>query len=122
MDFIEQEEQILEESFNILTRDGVRAFTVESLSQNLGMSKKTIYKFFPSKEVLVDRSVELFLHLIEKKFKKLIATEPNPAIQFVKVMEFIMGHVSRISIEKLAELKLRFPNIWIKNGDISIGA
>ena len=122
MDFIEQEEQILEESFNILTRDGVRAFTVDSLSQNLGMSKKTIYKFFPSKEVLVDRSVELFLHLIEKKFKKLIATEPNPAIQFVKVMEFIMGHVSKISIEKLAELKLRFPKIWIKNGDISIGA
>ncbi len=122
MDFIEQEEQILEESFNILTRDGVRAFTVDSLSQNLGMSKKTIYNFFPSKEVLVDRSVELFLHLIEKKFKKLIATEPNPAIQFVKVMEFIMGHVSKISIEKLAELKLRFPKIWIKNGDISIGA
>ena len=122
MDFIEQEEQILEESFNILTRDGVRAFTVDSLSQNLGMSKKTIYNFFPSKEVLVDRSVELFLHLIEKKFKKLIATEPNPAIQFVKVMEFIMGHVSKISIEKLAELKLRFPKIWKKNGDISIGA
>ena len=122
MDFIEQEEQILEESFNALTRDGVRAFTVDSLSQDLGMSKKTIYKFFPSKEVLVDRSVELFLHLIEKKFKKLIATEPNPAIQFVKVMEFIMGHVSKISIEKLAELKLRFPKIWIKNGDISIGA
>ena len=122
MDFIKQEEQILEESFNALTRDGVRAFTVDSLSQDLGMSKKTIYKFFPSKEVLVDRSVELFLHLIEKKFKKLIATEPNPAIQFVKVMEFIMGHVSKISIEKLAELKLRFPKIWIKNGDISIGA
>jgi hypothetical protein len=38
------------------------------------------------------------------------------------VMEFIMGHVSKISIEKLAELKLRFPKIWIKNGDISIGA
>ena len=114
MDFIEQEEQILEESFNALTRDGVRAFTVDSLSQNLGMSKKTIYNFFPSKEVLVDRSVELFLHLIEKKFKKLIATEPNPAIQFVKVMEFIMGHVSKISIEKLAELKLRFPKIWKK--------
>ena len=122
MDFIKQEEQILEESFNALTRDGVRAFTVDSLSQDLGMSKKTIYKFFPSKEVLVDRSVELFLHLIEKKFKKLIATEPNPAIQFVKVMEFIMGHVSKISIEKLAELKLRFPKIWKKNGDISIGA
>lgn len=112
--FTEQEEQILEESFNAMTRNGVRAFTIDSLSQNLGMSKKTIYKFFPTKEILVEKSVELFFRLIEKKLKRLIKTEPNPALQFVKVMEFIMGHISKVSIEKLAELKSRFPNVWKK--------
>ncbi len=112
--YTEQEEQILEESFNAMTRNGVRAFTVDSLSQNLGMSKKTIYKFFPTKEVLVEKSVELFFRLIEKKLKGLLKTEPNPALQFVKVMEFIMGHISKVSIEKLAELKSRFPNVWKK--------
>lgn len=112
--YTEQEEQILEESFNAMTRNGVRAFTVDSLSQNLGMSKKTIYKFFPTKEILVEKSVELFFRLIEKKLKGLLKTEPNPALQFVKVMEFIMGHISKVSIEKLAELKSRFPNVWEK--------
>lgn len=112
--FTEQEEQILEESFDAMTRNGVRAFTVDSLSQNLGMSKKTIYKYFPTKEVLVEKSVELFFRLIEKKLNRLIKTEPNPALQFVKVMEFIMGHISKVSIEKLAELKSKFPNVWKK--------
>jgi AcrR family transcriptional regulator len=109
-----QEVYILEQSFEALTRDGVRSFTVDSLSQNLGMSKKTIYKFFPSKEDLVDKSVGYFHGLIEKKLKRLIETEPNPAIQFVKVMEFIMGHISNVSIERLADLKNRFPRVWEK--------
>jgi len=110
----QQEAYILEQSFEALTRDGVRSFTVDSLSQNLGMSKKTIYKFFPSKEDLVDKSVGYFHGLIEKKLKRLIETEPNPAIQFVKVMEFIMGHISNVSIERLADLKNRFPRVWEK--------
>ncbi len=114
MNLTEQEEQILVESFNAMTRDGVRAFTVESLSQDLGMSKKTIYKYFPTKEDLVEKSVVLFFYVIEKKLKKLIKNEPNPALQFVKVMEFVMGHISMISIEKLADLKMRFPAVWEK--------
>lgn len=114
MNLTEQEEQILVESFNAMTRDGVRAFTVESLSQDLGMSKKTIYKYFPTKEDLVEKSVALFFYVIEKKLKKLIKNEPNPALQFVKVMEFVMGHISMISIEKLADLKMRFPAVWEK--------
>ena len=114
MNLTEQEEQILVESFNAMTRDGVRAFTVESLSQDLGMSKKTIYKYFPTKEDLVEKSVALFFYVIEKKLKKLIKNEPNPALQFVKVMEFVMGHISMISIEKLADLKMRFPAVWKK--------
>ncbi len=114
MNLTEQEEQILVESFNAMTRDGVRAFTVDSLSQDLGMSKKTIYKYFPTKEDLVEKSVALFYYVIEKKLKKLIKNEPNPALQFVKVMEFVMGHISMISIEKLADLKMRFPAVWEK--------
>ncbi len=114
MKLTEQEEQILEESFNAMTRDGVRAFTVDSLSQDLGMSKKTIYKYFPTKENLVEKSVALFFYVIEKKLEKLIKNEPNPALQFVKVMEFVMGHISKISIEKLADLKMRFPAVWKK--------
>ena len=114
MNLTEQEEQILVESFNAMTRDGVRAFTVDSLSQDLGMSKKTIYKYFPTKEDLVEKSVALFFYVIEKKLKKLIKNEPNPALQFVKVMEFVMGHISMISIEKLADLKMRFPAVWKK--------
>ena len=114
MNLTEQEEQILVESFNAMTRDGVRAFTVDSLSQDLGMSKKTIYKYFPTKEDLVEKSVVLFFYVIEKKLKKLIKNEPNPALQFVKGMEFVMGHISMISIEKLADLKMRFPAVWEK--------
>jgi AcrR family transcriptional regulator len=46
--YSQQETHILEEGFNAIMRTGVKSFTVESLAGRLGMSKKTIYKYFLS--------------------------------------------------------------------------
>ncbi|MCH8010471.1 MAG: TetR/AcrR family transcriptional regulator [Candidatus Marinimicrobia bacterium] len=115
-----KKDQILEQSFDSITQDGVRSFTVETLSQKLGMSKKTIYKFFPTKEILIEKSVDFFTGLIERKFKKMIAEEPNPAKQFVSVMQFIIGQVSRVPMDRVAELKSRYPKVWKKVEDFRL--
>ena len=44
---------ILDHGFNLISRDGMKGFTVESLAEELTMSKKTIYKYFPTKEALL---------------------------------------------------------------------
>jgi len=109
-----QERHILEQSFDFITREGVRSFTVDSLAQKLGMSKKTIYKFFPTKEVLIEKSVEFFTGLIERRLKNILETEPNPAKQFMSIMQFIIKRISQIQMERVADLKTRYPQIWKK--------
>jgi len=105
---------ILRESFHSLMANGIRSFTVDNLAYKMGMSKKTIYKFFPSKEILIEKSVQYFTGIIENKFSTIIENEPDPAIQFVKVMEYIMDEFSRIPIQRMYELKSRYPHIWEK--------
>ena len=56
-----QVEQILSEGFESVSERGVRAFTVDALSKRLAMSKKTIYKFFPTKENLIQGIVHFSL-------------------------------------------------------------
>jgi AcrR family transcriptional regulator len=59
----------------LIYRYGLRGFTMDDVSSELGMSKKTVYKYFESKNQLiselVDRIVELeqstFLKEIEKR-------------------------------------------------------
>ena len=60
---------ILNHGFELLMNDGVRSFTVENLASCLCMSKKTIYKFFPTKETLIDKIVSFQLSQIEAKIK-----------------------------------------------------
>ena len=38
--------------------------------------------------------------------------EPNPAVQFIKIMETIAKFAGRVPVDKIAELKSLYPDIW----------
>lgn len=108
----QQLNQILEGGFDSVTETGVRAFTVESLARRLAMSKKTIYKFFPTKENLIRSIMQFVFTQIDAAFNKVMVDEPNPAVQFIKIMETIAKFAGRIPVDKIAELKSLHPEIW----------
>ncbi len=110
----QSKEQILEQGFETITQNGLRFFTVESLAANLGMSKKTIYKFFPSKEILIEKIVDYFTGMIERKLKQIVESDMDPVEKYVKIMDFIMDKISRTSMDKVIELKNRYPIVWKK--------
>ena len=49
---------ILKEGFRSVEADGIKSFTVENLASKLAMSKKTIYQYFPKKEVLIKKIID----------------------------------------------------------------
>ncbi len=108
----QQLNQILEGGFDSVTETGVRAFTVESLAKRLAMSKKTIYKFFPTKENLIRSIMQFVFTQIDAAFNKVMVDEPNPAVQFIKIMETIAKFAGRIPVDKIAELKSLHREIW----------
>ena len=76
-----QVNQILSEGFESVADGGVRAFTVDALSKRLAMSKKTIYKFFPTKKNLIHSIMHFVFGQFNGVFKKVMTDEPNPALQ-----------------------------------------
>lgn len=104
--------QILSEGFESVADGGVRAFTVDALSKRLAMSKKTIYKFFPTKENLIHSIMHFVFGQINGVFKKVMTEEPNPALQYIKIMEKICKFSGRTPVHKLVELKSLYPQIW----------
>jgi len=109
----QQLNQILEGGFDSVTETGVRAFTVESLAKRLAMSK--IYKFFPTKEKLIRSIMQFVFNQINSTFNKVMVDEPNPAVQFIKIMETIAKFAGRAPVDKIAELKSLYPDIWRKS-------
>jgi len=103
---------ILNYGFELLMNDGVRSFTVENLANCLCMSKKTIYKFFPTKETLIDKIVSFQLSQIEAKIKIVLDSDSNPIQQFLGVMNIFYNSTAKLKIEQIGELKNRYPKMW----------
>ena len=64
--YMNQKNNILKEGFLIIAKDGIRSFTVDRLSSMLRISKKTIYAFFATKEILIDKIIKSKLYEIDK--------------------------------------------------------
>ena len=90
-----QKNQILEEGFDSVSSSGVRAFTVDALSRRMAISKKTIYKFFPTKDKLIRAIMHFAMNHVDSIFVRVLKEEPNPAVQFIKIIEIhlIKGNI-----------------------------
>ncbi|CAH9060626.1 hypothetical protein PSECIP111951_02320 [Pseudoalteromonas holothuriae] len=70
---------ILRAAIELFAQHGVSATTMEQISNNANVSKRTLYKHFANKEALFDVVVELLLSRVE----------PLTAIQFIPNYDFI---------------------------------
>ena len=106
------ENPILEHGLELITRDGIRGFTVESLARDLAMSKKTVYKYFPTKEILLNQIFKYITRIIEGKFQDIHNMDINPLDKFEAAIAEIIKMINRVSVHKIGELKARYPLIW----------
>lgn len=103
---------ILDHAFDLFTREGMKGFTVESLAKELTMSKKTIYKYFPSKEVLLKGMFQHIMKKVAGHFVRILALEMNPLDKFLNILDAIFKTANDLPITKLGALKARYPSIW----------
>ncbi|MGG5486460.1 TetR/AcrR family transcriptional regulator [Gaetbulibacter sp. PBL-D1] len=71
-------EELLECSVANFTTFGSKRFTMDELAHCLGISKKTIYKYYSSKEELVIASVTCLIDSFNENIKEIIAKEQDP--------------------------------------------
>tara|TARA_B110000196_G_C21125432_1_gene655578 strand:+ start:302 stop:904 length:603 start_codon:yes stop_codon:yes gene_type:complete len=103
---------ILNEGFRSVITNGIRSFTVENLASRLTMSKKTIYQYFPKKEILIKKIIIFSMEKMTLEFKNIIKNEPDPIIQFIKIIDSNNKLGRKLNLQKLTYLKSRYPDIW----------
>ena len=111
---IDQKFIIVERAFESFMQEGPKNFTIESLASDLGMSKKTIYKHFPTKDFLIDKIFEFFTDSIKRKFQSIANSDENPVIKFNLVTNYLFKKIMHIPSRTIMEVKIRHPRIWKK--------
>ena len=103
---------ILKEGFRSVAVNGIKSFTVENLASKLAMSKKTIYQYFPKKEILIKKIIDFRMKKLTNEFNEIINQEDDAIVQFIKIRRHNIKFANKFNLQKLTHLKARYPNIW----------
>jgi AcrR family transcriptional regulator len=108
---------ILTQTFELILKRGARAFTIDGLATELGMSKKTIYKYFLNKENLIENCFVNFSNSINDRLETIAQSESHPVKSFLQSVDIIHHEISKFSPDLLKEIKIHYPVIWMKLDD-----
>jgi len=103
---------VIEHSLDQLMQQGVRNFTVEKICSDLRISKKTIYKYFPSREKFIEA---LLLFKFDQLFSAVDDIEENPAepLQYiVRVLQEILNQVGMNAPQFIMDVKMYYSRVW----------
>ena len=106
------QEHILAHGLQSIISEGVRGFTVESLAKDLAMSKKTIYKYFPSKERLLREIFNFVSGRVTRWIQELVNRDANPIDKFEELVLTITRNLTLVSPTRFSDIKARHPALW----------
>ena len=106
------QDKIIEQIEDKLFREGFYKTTMDEVASELGMSKKTIYKFFPSKDDLVMAIAKHFMNRMKDKILPALTSDKNAIEKLAELIKILAGASEKISTKRMEEMKKHFPEIW----------
>ena len=109
---MDEQVKIIEQIEDKLFSEGFYKTTMDDVASELGMSKKTIYKFFPSKEDLVMAIAKHFMDRMKNKILPALNSDKNAIEKLSELIKILAGASEKISPKRMEEMKRHFPAIW----------
>ena len=100
---------ILEKILSLYSRLGIRSITMDDISRELGMSKKTLYQLFSDKNELVSRVLELEMELNKDYMEEDRESDANSIDELIQVNQKIHSIVSSHNPAFYFDLKKYYP-------------
>jgi len=98
---------------------GYSAFTMDDLARELGVSKKTLYVYFPSKDALAETILDEFASEVRNLVDSLFADRTQPfATKFRRLGEAMIQRFSKLTPHMLRDLQRFAPKIYAKIDEV----
>ncbi len=105
--------RILEISQEHFFRLGFSKVTMSEIATELGMSKKTLYEYFPSKEELLSEVIASVQNGVSIKIDAIVA---NESLDFVEKLKLLFSHGavfhSQFSKHFFVDIQKNAPQVW----------
>ena len=91
---------------------GLYKVTMDEIASDLRMSKKTVYKFFPSKEILLKAIVHSLMKKVEGEVQGIIASDKPLEEKLTTLLTFVGKVMQRLSRPFMTDIQRFAPMLW----------
>lgn len=107
-------DQILIKATDMFLTLGFKSVTMDEIATEMGISKKTIYKYFSNKELLIEESTQLVHKEVIETIDKIVAKNFNAIEENFQIRRMFKEMFKYSETSPVYELKRHYPEIYQK--------
>lgn len=107
-----QLEFILSTASKLFIHYGIKSVSMDDISQEAGISKKTLYQFVEDKKDLVNQTFAFYLKLEESDCLNVCFKEENPIDQLYTISARMSNNLRSMNPSLFIDLRKNYPEAW----------
>ena len=107
-------EKIIDAAEEMFLNYGFKSVTMDDIADKLGISKKTIYAHYSTKNKLVEAAGHQVLQTVTEGIDKIRARKLNPVIENFEIKRFVNQHLKGEKTSPHFQLKKYYPKVFVK--------
>ena len=114
-DFSEMmKEKIINKAKEMFLRLGFKSITMDDIACEMCISKKTIYKYFSNKDVLIEQSVELVHKEVHETINQIVSKNFNAIEENFEIKRMFKEMFRSAESSPIYQLKKHYPEVYAK--------
>ena len=105
-------EKIIQHASELFLTLGFKSVTMDDIAREIGISKKTIYKYFSNKTKLVKATTLFTFNEINLGINQICALKKNPIEELFDIKEFVMNLLKDEASSPVFQLKKYYPEVY----------
>jgi AcrR family transcriptional regulator len=107
-----ERERILQFALTIFLKEGIYKTSMDQIAREMRISKKTIYKYFPSKNEMVNKATQQLMSQIRGSIFEIVQSDTSSIEKMNGVLKVLVTLGLRVSDTWIKDLEIHYPNIW----------
>jgi len=108
----DKKEQIALYAFSLYREKGFATIPMDEVAKGMKISKKTIYKYYNSKEELVEAAFRSFIFKASSVVAEIMQKDVPSVVKLVFILKHMLTETAMISTVLFKELQTEMPLLW----------
>lgn len=101
----QKEKEILFQAGELFSKYGIKSMTMDDISRQLGISKKTLYQYVDNKKDLVKKSIQLHIDDEQCCMEDVLSSEGNAIDELMKMTKMVGSQMKEMHPSVIFDLK-----------------